>query len=214
MLSGIEEHDDLFHAVYEMGKEAYHLEQGGYRAIGTVDELTRRRAKAEVQRRSLGQQLRRARVRMDAAVDRYDRFEALRREAGRVLELTDRGSGRLRTSAEVVEVLTRVAEEMKAIGGKRVRSVARYLGNRAAGLGRYLDGLAARLKDVEETAANSEDTKVLGRAHEELGLALWQARDPDARTHLEEAAMNLPSGRLSEQVLEAIDEMDALLLSR
>jgi hypothetical protein len=165
---GIEEHDDLFHAVYEMGKEAYHLEQGGYRAIGTVDELTRRRAKAktEGQRRSLGQQLRRARVRMDAAVDRYDRFEALRREAGRVLELTDRGSGRLRTSAEVVEVLTRVAEEMKAIGGKRVRSVARYLGNRAAGLGRYLDGLAARLKDVEETAGGEEVVQATIRTYQ------------------------------------------------
>jgi len=53
----IEEHDDLFHAVYKMGKEAYHLERGAYRAINVVDELMQKRAKAskETVRRSLGQ---------------------------------------------------------------------------------------------------------------------------------------------------------------
>ena len=93
-----EEHDDLFHAVYMMGKEAYHLERGAYRAITTVDEIEHRRARArtESNRRSLGQGLRRARDRMNKAIDRYDCFETLRREAGRVLEMTDLVSGRLR----------------------------------------------------------------------------------------------------------------------
>ncbi|MCP3962676.1 MAG: hypothetical protein GY719_32960 [bacterium] len=167
---GIEEHDDLFHAVYRMGKEAYHMERGAYRAINAVDELEHRRAKAknksEQQRRSLGQKLRQARKRMGIAIDRYDRFEALRREASRVLELTDRGSGQLRTSGEVVEVLTRIAGEMKDIGGRRVCKVARYIGNRALGLGRYLDSLADRLQAVTDEAGGDEVVEAAVRAYQ------------------------------------------------
>ena len=164
----IEEHDDLFHAVYMMGQEAYHLERGAYRAIRTVDELETRRAKAksktETQRRSLGQQLRKARKRMDEAIERYDRFEVLRREAGRALELTDRGSGKLRTSGEVVEVLTRAAAKMDELGGRRVRKVAKYIGNRAESLGRYLDSLEARLKEVTEEAGGDAVVEASVRA--------------------------------------------------
>jgi len=167
---GIEENDDLFHAVYMMGKEAHHLERGAYRAINVVDDLLRRRAKAvrrtEAERRSLGQHLRKARERMAIAIDRYDSFEKLRREAGRVLELTDRGSGRLRTSGEVVAVLTRVSAEMADIGGRRIRQVARYIGNRAKGLGRYLDSLATRLQAVTEEAGGAEVVEAAVRAYQ------------------------------------------------
>jgi hypothetical protein len=166
---GIEENDDLFHAVYMMGKEAYHLERGAYRAIKRVEEdlpYKRTRAKTAKERRSIGQQLRKAREHMDTAIDRYDRFETLRREAGRVLELTDRGSGRLRTSGEVVEVLTRIAAEMADIGGKRVRKVAKYIGNRAEGLGRYLDSLATRLQAVTQEAGGDEIVEAATRAYQ------------------------------------------------
>jgi len=166
---GIEENDDLFHAVYMMGKEAYHLERGAYRAIKRVEEdlpYKRARAKTTTKRRSIGQQLRKAREHMDTAIDRYDRFETLRREAGRVLELTDRGSGRLRTSGEVVEVLTRIAAQMADIGGKRVRKVAKYIGNRAEGLGRYLDSLATRLQAVTKEAGGDEVVEAATRAYQ------------------------------------------------
>lgn len=166
---GIEEHDDLFHAVYMMGKEAYHLERAAYRAMRRVEEdLPRQRAgaKTETQRRSIGQKLRRAREYEEAAIERYDHFERLRREAVRVLELTDRGSGRLRTSQEVVKVLTRISEEMKALGGKRVRAVGKYIGNRAAGLGRYLDGLAARLQDSADEAGGEDIVQGVVRAYQ------------------------------------------------
>jgi len=166
----IAEHDDLFHAVYMMGKEAYHLERGAYRAISVVEELEHRRVRArkrtEKERRSIGQQLRKARVRMDVAIDRYDRFETLRREATNVLELTERGCGQLRSSNEVVAVLTRVAEQMRDIGGKRVRGVARYIGNRAEGLGRYLDGLSARLEAITEEAGGTEVVQATLRAYQ------------------------------------------------
>ena len=121
---GVQENDDLFHAVYMMGREAYHLERRAYSVIAGVDDLVRKRAKAKTEhaRRSLGQKLRQKRERERVTIERYDRFEALRLEAQRVLELADRGSGQLRRSSEVVEVLSRVAEEMMGLGTGRVRS--------------------------------------------------------------------------------------------
>jgi hypothetical protein len=165
---GVDELDDLFHAVYKMGREAYRLEQAAYRAMSQVEELLHRSAlaKAESQRRSIGQELRKARVHMVAAIDRYDDFEALRREAQEVLELSDRGSGVLRTSQEVVEVLTRISKEMMALGGKRIRSVGRYLGNRAAGLGRYLDDLGLRLQNLAEEVGGHEVVESVVRAYQ------------------------------------------------
>ncbi len=159
---GADENDDLFHAVYMMGKEAYHLERAAYRAIGKVDKLVVQVARGKADEEALAQ----AWAWMDAAIERYDGFEALRREAGRVLELTDRGSGILRTSSEVVTVLTRVSDEMKAIGGKRIKKVAKYIGNRAQGLGRYLDDLAARLKAVTAEAGGIEVTEAAIRAYQ------------------------------------------------
>jgi len=165
---GVDEHDDLFHAVYMMGQEACYLERRAYKAIKTVDELTRRltRARTETKRQSLGEQLQQACDAMDAAIERYDRFESLRREAGRVLELADRGSGRLRTSGEVVEVLTRVAAEMATIAGKRVHKVATYITNRAEGLGMYLDSLGDRLAAVTEEAGGAEVAQATIRAYQ------------------------------------------------
>jgi len=166
----IEENDDLFHAVYMMGKEAYNLERGAYRSMNVVEKLERCRAKAKkktaTERRRLGQELRIARERMDLAIDRYDRFEQLRRDAGRVLELTDRGSGRLRTSNEVVEVLTRISGSMAELKGRRILKVSTYIGNRAKGLGRYLDGLAIRLEAISDKAGGDEVTEAAVRAYQ------------------------------------------------
>ncbi|MFH1463957.1 MAG: hypothetical protein ABIO70_06205 [Pseudomonadota bacterium] len=167
---GIQENDDLFHAKFAMGKVALRLERSAYAAIAYVDALEVRRAKhvdgPSSLRRSLGQQLAYARKQEAKAIDRFDRFDALRREAERVLELADRGSGRLRTSTEVVEVLERVAEAMKAIGGKHVRGVARYIHNRAKGLGRYLDDLVRRLDEVTEEAGGELVVEATVRAYQ------------------------------------------------
>lgn len=162
----VKEADDLFHAVYKMGKEAYHLERSAYRAIGIVDDIVDKVARAprpEVLQ-ALAEQLKPAREHMDAAIHRFDRFEELRREATRVLDLTDRGSGKLRTSAEVLSALTRVAADMDALGGKRVRSVAKYIGNRAAGLGLYLDDLGVRLAQAAVTTGSAEAVAAAIRA--------------------------------------------------
>lgn len=207
----IEEHDDLFHAVYMMGKEAYHLERAAYRTINTVDELVRSRARAqaETRRRSLGQQIAQTRDRMDEAIERYDRFEALRREAGRVLELSDRGSGRLRTSEEVEAVLTRVSAEMMGLGGQRIAKVARYIGNRAAGLGKYLDRLATRLAAVTDEAGGEEVVQATIRAYQATlqvsqGGPAWDRRA--RRSELTDATRHLlhTTGRDTQRLKQAI----------
>lgn len=217
-----EELDDLFHAVYMMGKEAYHLERGAYRALKRVEEdlpCKRARAKTEKERRSIGQQLRKAREHMDSAIERYDTFEALRREAVRVLELTDRGSGRLRTSDEVVEVLTRIGAEMADIGGQRVRKVATYISNRAKGLGKYLDGLAARVQAITEEAGGTEVVEAAVRAYQ-ASLAVSRkgpAWDRKARRQeLEDATRHLldATGRDLERVQRAVGAVMPTLAHR
>ncbi len=193
---GIDEYDDMFHATYMMGKEAYHLERRAYASITKEEKLMHRRsrAKTESQRRGLGQQLRRARPHTERAIERYDLFEALQRQANEVLQLADRGSGRLRTSTEVLTTLTRVSEEMMALGTRRIRKVARYIGNRAPGLGRYLDKLGDKLREVTEQAGGPEVVEAVVRAYQ-AGLMVEQggpAWDKKARRQeLEVAADNL-----------------------
>ncbi len=193
---GVQENDDLFHATYMMGREAFHLERRAYSVIAGVDALARKRAKAktEKERRSLGQKLRRKRERERTVIERYDSFEALRREAERVLELADRGSGQLRRSSEVVQVLTRVAGEMMKLGTARIRKVARYISNRAEGLGRYLDDLGDRIEAAVEPAGGRPAVEAVTRAYQaslshSKGGPRWDRR---ARTQeLEEAARQL-----------------------
>ena len=209
---GIEERDDLFHAVYMMGKEAYHLERRAYAAIEKEEELLRVRRKAknktETERRKIGQQLRKARKNATRAISRYDTFETARQEARRVLDLTDPGSGRLRTSAEVVEVLTRVSEPMKALGG-RVRKVGRYLSNRALGLGRYLDDLGERLRAVTPQAGGPEVVAAVLRAYQasfDAGRGgSWAVRKAQKK-ELRAATLNLlaVTGEDSERIKRAM----------
>ncbi len=164
-----EQRDDLFHAVYDMGKLAGRLEKRAYSTIARVEALLidREAAATERDRRSLGQQLRLARPKMDEAIERYDGFEALRREAARVLQLTDRGSGRLRTSGELREALTCIATDMRALGGDKVCKLATYLGNRAAGLASYLDALRKCLDGVAGQVGGTAVVEAVTRA--------WQA---------------------------------------
>lgn len=160
-----DELDDIFHAAYKLGKEAYHLERSAYRAIGVVDDLEKRRARATTEKvQALDEQLREALEHMEAAILRYDQFEKLRREVDRILDLCDRGTGRLRTSADVLQALTRIAAEMAALGGKRIVSAAKYLGNRAAGLGRYLDDLGARIAKASDAVGSVEVVEAAVRA--------------------------------------------------
>ena len=213
--------DDSFHALRAMSQEAYHLERRAYAAMARVEELERKRAKAKTgtQRRSLGQQLRRAREHERHAIKRFDVFEAQRREAQRVLDLADRGSGQLRQPAEVRDTLRNVADQMKALGGKRVRKVARYLRNRAEGLARYLDDLGRRLEAKTEEAGGPKVVEAVVRAYQ---ASFDQARggpawDRKAReTEMREATRHLVevTQRDSEQLLRAVSAILPVLSKR
>ena len=193
----VEENDDLFHAVLLMGQERFHLERRAYATIDKEYELEAKRdkAKTESKRRSIGQYWRKAREDCRRAIERFDRFEELRREAQAVLELTDPGDGRLRTSAEVVETLTRVSREMATIGGQRVRKVASYLKNRAPGLGRYLDRLGEELRSVTRRAG--------GRRVVEAAVRTYQAALAATRRG--------PAWRIKAQQQELLAALDHLL---
>jgi hypothetical protein len=166
----IEEHDDLFHAVYLMGQQQVRLERRAYRDIEATDALLRKRGVAQhgsqAQRRRIGQQLRAAKARMERSIARHDHYEVLQKEAVAVLELADRGSGRLRTKQEVVTVLTQVSAEMATLGDPRVHDVAVYLGHRAQGLGLYLDDLAARLSQAGSEVGGERVVEAVVRAYQ------------------------------------------------
>jgi hypothetical protein len=163
-----EQRDDLFHAVYAMGKEAAHLERRAYGAIANfyrIKESLVRPCK-KTQQNDPHAALLDASQNMEEKITLYDRFESLRRDALKMLTLIERGSGRLRTSQEVVTALVRVGTEMKLLGGKRIEKVATYLTNRAGGLGKYLDSLHKRLQEIMEPAGGPERVSEVMRAYE------------------------------------------------
>ncbi len=153
-----EEPDDLFHVVRDLGRVSWQLEQRAYAAIAKEEETRAHRHKVytfsidRMKRSWASRSFYKAQRWATRTIERYDGFEELRREALRVLQLCDRGSGVLRCPTEVEETLTRVADELLPIGGRRIRKVATYLRNRAAGLGRYLGRLGERLDEVTEEA--------------------------------------------------------------
>ena len=220
---GVQENDDLFHAKQAMGKVAQRLERSAYAAMAYVDTLEERRTRhmdgPSNLRRSLGQQIAHARKQEAKAIDRYDRFEVLRREAEGVLELADRGSGRLRRSTEVVEVLQRVASDMKAIGGKHVRGVARYIHNRAKGLGRYLDDLARRLDNSTDEAGGRAVVEATVRAYQaslvhSRGGPKWDRRDREQELRLAARALVEVTDRDPEALWKAVSMVFPVLAQR
>ena len=125
-----------------------------------------------------------------------------------MLDLADPGSDQLRTAAEVVEVLTRVGDQMRALGG-RVSKVGRYLGNRAHGLSRYLDGLNERLDAVAPQAGGQVVVAAVVRAYQaslDAGRGgSWAARRRKKK-ELRAATLNLlaVTGEDPERIKEAM----------
>jgi len=216
-----EQRDDLFHALYLIGKEAAHLERRAYKSIGTVEVLLARRRKAgsPTRRRSLGKELAIAKEAMARSIERYDQFEALRRETRRMLALTERGSGQLRTSSEVTVALTRIADEMERVGGPRILKIAGYVRNRAAGLGLYLDALQRRLDEATEAAGGRAATAAATRAYQ-ASLEVHQGGPPwdraARRDELKAATIHLldVTGRDPERLQGAVAVVLPLLVAR
>lgn len=217
----IEQRDDLFHVVHALSQEAAHLERRAYATITAVDELDgeRRKATDATKRRSLRQQIRRAREHMEATITRYDTFERLRREVLTVLNLVNRGSGRLRTAAEVQEALPRIAAEMAPLGGHRIRKVASYLKGRAKGLGRYLTALKGHLDAVAEAAGGADVVEATTRAyHASLDLArggpTWDRRAREAELADATEALLLATQRDPDRLHAAVSAVLPILSTR
>jgi hypothetical protein len=165
---GIEEHDDMFHAVKIMIREVYYLELRAYSAIREVYDLEFQQGQSRNRKKShsIGQKIWRAKEKMDKAIELYDRFEFLCSEARRALELTDRGSGHLRTPEEVESILTRVSEGMNQLGISRIHKVARYIKNRASGLGKYLKDIGISLMEITEDAGGNDVVEAVIRFYQ------------------------------------------------
>lgn len=216
-----EERDDVFHAIYLIGKEAAHLERVAYGSIGAVEviQARRRRTPTEAKLRQLEEDLRLARDRMVHSIDRYDRFETLHQEATRMLALTERGSGNLRVASAVTEALTRIADDMMLLGGKRILKISGYLRNRAAGLGLYLDALQRRLDLAAEEAGGSGVTAAVVRAYQaslevDQGGPAWDHKA--RREELMAATTNLldATARDPERLGRAMGAIVPLLVAR
>ena len=218
---GIAEHDDLFHAVYIMGKVGFYLERCAYGAIAKMERLISKlsKIKSNIRLKRLQTHYVQARIDMNESIRCSDLFETLRRKAERVLQLTDRGCGVLRTSAEVVSVLTHVAAEMDTIDDKRVHKVATYIANRAQGLSLYLNGLAERLDAITESAGGPKVVEAAIRAYQ-ASLMMTRAspfwdRKPRAQ-ELREATQHLIAltGQDAKRLMKAIGAVTPQLANR
>lgn len=217
---GIEENDDLFHASYLLGQQQIRLYRRAIKEMTMQMELEAKRARYRKakKRRSLGQQIRAAKGRTERAIERHDQYERLQRRALAVLELSDRGSGALRTKEEVVRVLTEVAAGLRALGGKQICKVASYLENRAVGLGQYLDELAARLVVARQQLG--EEVVAAGvRAYQaslmvHRGGPMWDRAARRSELHDAVEALLEATGRAPDRLLLAFGAVLPVLAGR
>jgi len=139
-----QQRDDAFHVRWQMGQVQQRLEKQALAALAELlaaeDAYEKARTGPEP-RYSVGQTVRRAREEFDRRSDRLDAFERLAAEAGEAMEFIGFDTESKRCGGRQAEIIVAVAERMAALGGKRVRQVARYLKNRAAGLAVYMDDL-------------------------------------------------------------------------
>ena len=105
-------------------------------------------------------------------VDRHDKVLAIVEKAMDALEFIGR-DGELRSSAEATKTLKELADELSALGGKRVKKAATYMRNCAAAASQYTDELHAKLvelaRDPTELAVVTKTAQLwrLGREEEQ-----------------------------------------------
>lgn len=145
--------DDLFHARWKMGQVQQWLEK---KAWGQMEQLIEAEETVEKARRegatlySVSQKLRRVRERYEKVVGRHDQFERLKEEADHAMEFIDLNSMLPQRGSEQAARLKDIAEQMAALGGKKIRSLACYLKNRADGLAEHIDHIWEKLDALAE----------------------------------------------------------------
>jgi len=148
-----EQRDDVFHAVYEMGKVARLFEQKAYGTINAEYELERELAQTPkgkksltAKRASLTKKLQRARDTSQRRIGRYDDFDRARRGAYEAMHLIDLESGEFRSPEQMQRHNVAAAQAMQAINHRRARKVGTYIANRAPGLVLYAVEMRDRLE--------------------------------------------------------------------
>ena len=165
---GAEQRDDMFHAVYRMGLVRPLLEKAAWTALERLVEAEEVLAQVKRERlpvQSATQKLRHATKRFDEAAERHDRFEVLMKQATEEMSFIGTDSGKLRNGDEQAVKIIKIADQIVALGGKKIRKVGRYLKNRAPGLASYMDHLAVKLGALAETYG----TEIVV-----LGCRLWR----------------------------------------
>jgi hypothetical protein len=151
-----EQRDDCFHALYELNKVRRRLEQRAYSAIGAEEEarhqLPKSPASNRKQRRGQRHRIARARRHCQEAIVRFDRFEEAMREVQEGLECVDLEDGHLRQAGEVKAMIEHAADRLRVLD-PACHKVARYLGNRAAGLSLATGELNTRLGELAMTSS-------------------------------------------------------------
>ena len=143
-----QQRDDTFHAIHRLKQVQQWLEKKGWVAMEqflAAEEAYKHACEHEWPHYGASQKFRRARELFEAVVDRHDAFEKLMNKAIDAMEFAELATGALRTGSEQAARIKAIAARMAALGGKKVKTVARYLKNRAPGLALYIDELNAKL---------------------------------------------------------------------
>ncbi|MEL6348704.1 MAG: transposase [Myxococcota bacterium] len=215
-----DQRDDLFHAVALLNETGRTLENGAYRAINRFDEIDAKRQRAKTgssKRRSLGQDCRHQRSRMEASIERFDTFERLSEEVKGLLRLCDPGSGQLRCAEAVRRRLPALADQIKKIGGKRARKVARYLKNRVEGLCSYLESLSDALDSAAQVIGDERLVGAMLRAYQANLLAgrgqRWQREERAVELKASVAELVALAGR-PERLVRVVEVVVPVLTRR
>lgn len=186
---GIEQRDDVFHAVLKFGQARFYLER---RALGAISneyacEEKRRKATDEAVRRRAEDDLQKAKEHAARAVERFDDFEKLCIEAELLLKLTRPHTGDLYSAEEVSSGLKRIGLAMMDIRGDHAHSAGRYLKNRAPGLALHLQALRQEILKVTEAAGGEALTNAATRLYQAALDAKSKAGpEPRRRAAIEE----------------------------
>ena len=174
-----EQRDDLFHAIYVMGKVRFTFERRAYGALEAA-EKTRLAVKKVAHKRHASpeegaESRRKASAKLGAAtrkanklMTQHDVFEQAMREVVTAVQIIDPHDGTLNTQARANERLIAAAQRMQEMGSKKAQKVGRYIENRAPGLALYIRQVGVSL------AVLTEQYRELPV---QLAISMWQFSD-------------------------------------
>ncbi len=174
-----EQRDDMFHAIYEMGKVRLIFErracgalENAEKAYRNVSRVARKRydtpEEGQKARRTASGLLGAATVKANALMAQHDLFEVLMREVVAAMQIVDPSDGSLNTQGRAEQRLVAAAQSMQQMDSKKAQKVGRYIENRAPGLALYIRQVGEALALLTE---KYRELPVL------LAVNMWQLCD-------------------------------------